>query len=173
MYREPGKTSCAWSCRNCAGVGACRKTFPMAATSASASASRTGSSPWFTEAGRQRPKHSAPVPRPASERKMRSTSSTNSAAGRSEQGARMPSTVTWLGSATLRIDSVSGKRIYVDPWLSGPNTPENERVPDRVDILAVTHGHVDHIGDTIELSNTHECHVVAQTDLVAWLDRNG
>lgn len=85
----------------------------------------------------------------------------------------MPSTVTWLGSATLRIDSVSGKRIYVDPWLSGPNTPEGERVPDQVDIIAVTHGHVDHIGDTIELSNTHECHVIAQTDLVAWLDRNG
>ena len=46
-------------------------------------------------------------------------------------------------------------------------------MPDRVDIIAVTHGHVDHIGDTIELSNTHECHILAQTELVARLDRSG
>jgi len=55
--------------------------------------------------------------------------------------------LTWLGHASFRLDSPGGKRIYVDPWLTGnPKCPEAEREPERVDLIALTHGHGDHVG---------------------------
>ena len=59
--------------------------------------------------------------------------------------------VTWLGHAAFRIDSPNGKRIYVDPWLDNPKCPESEQKPERADIVAVTHGHSDHVGSAVEI----------------------
>ena len=58
-------------------------------------------------------------------------------------------TLTWLGHASFRLDTDDGKRIYVDPWLSGPTCPEAEKEPERADVIAVTHGHGDHAGDVV------------------------
>ena len=60
-------------------------------------------------------------------------------------------TLTWLGHASFRLDTDGGKRIYVDPWLSGPTCPDSEREPERADVIAVTHGHGDHVGDVAAL----------------------
>ena len=57
--------------------------------------------------------------------------------------------LTWLGHAAFRFDTPAGKRIYVDPFLHGnPKCPESELEPERVDLIALTHGHGDHVGDT-------------------------
>ena len=55
-------------------------------------------------------------------------------------------TFTWLGHGSYRFDSAEGKRIYVDPWFDNPKCPESEKQPERCDVLAITHGHGDHIG---------------------------
>jgi L-ascorbate metabolism protein UlaG (beta-lactamase superfamily) len=86
----------------------------------------------------------------------------------------MAGTLTWLGHASFRIDSPGGKRIYVDPFLNGnPKTPEAEKQPERVDVIAVTHGHGDHVGDTVELAKKHGCDVVAPVELAGWLTQHG
>ena len=70
----------------------------------------------------------------------------------------MAGTLTWLGHATFRVDSPGGKRIYIDPFLNGnPKCPDNEQTPERVDVIALTHGHGDHVGDTIDLAKKHSC----------------
>jgi L-ascorbate metabolism protein UlaG (beta-lactamase superfamily) len=83
--------------------------------------------------------------------------------------------LTWLGHAAFRIESDRGKRIYVDPFLAGnPKTPDNERTPERVDIIAITHGHSDHVGDTVALSKSFtDAAIVAQVEVKDWLDRQG
>ena len=81
--------------------------------------------------------------------------------------------LTWLGHASFRIDSPNGKRIYVDPWLSGPTCPAEEKEPERVDIIAVTHGHGDHVGDVAELGKKHKPRLVAINELAGWLDGQG
>jgi L-ascorbate metabolism protein UlaG (beta-lactamase superfamily) len=84
-------------------------------------------------------------------------------------------TLTWLGHASFRLDTDGGKRIYVDPFLNGnPKTPEAEKRPERVDVIALTHGHGDHVGDTVELSKRFpDAQIVAIVELKAWLGAQG
>ena len=84
-------------------------------------------------------------------------------------------TLTWLGHAAFRIDTDDGKRIYVDPFLqNNPKTPDGEKEPDRVDIIAVTHGHSDHAGEVPALSKRFpDAEVVAQVELKGWLGKQG
>jgi L-ascorbate metabolism protein UlaG (beta-lactamase superfamily) len=84
-------------------------------------------------------------------------------------------TLTWLGHSAFLLGSDRGKRIYVDPFLSGnPKTPEDEKVPDLVDVICVTHGHSDHVGDTVELSKRFpNAEIVAQVELKGWLGAKG
>jgi L-ascorbate metabolism protein UlaG (beta-lactamase superfamily) len=83
--------------------------------------------------------------------------------------------LTWLGHAAFRLESDRGKRIYVDPFLSGnPKTPEAEKEPERVDVIALTHGHSDHVGDAVKLSERFpDAQVVAIVELKGWLGRHG
>jgi L-ascorbate metabolism protein UlaG (beta-lactamase superfamily) len=81
--------------------------------------------------------------------------------------------LTWLGHAAFRFDSPGGKRVYVDPWLGNPKCPASERVPERVDLIALTHGHDDHVGETVELWKRFSPRVVAQVELRGWLARQG
>jgi L-ascorbate metabolism protein UlaG (beta-lactamase superfamily) len=81
--------------------------------------------------------------------------------------------VTWLGHATFRIDTPGGKRIYIDPWLGNPKCPEDEQEPERVDLIALTHGHDDHVGETIDLAQRFDCPVIALLELRDWLSTQG
>jgi L-ascorbate metabolism protein UlaG (beta-lactamase superfamily) len=86
----------------------------------------------------------------------------------------MAGTLTWLGHAAFRLDSPGGKRIYVDPFLQNPKCPDSEKQPERADVIALTHGHDDHVGDTIEMSQRLAPEaVVALIELKGWLQRNG
>jgi L-ascorbate metabolism protein UlaG (beta-lactamase superfamily) len=82
--------------------------------------------------------------------------------------------LTWLGHAAFRIESPGGKRIYVDPWLTAnPKCPEAEKEPERVDIIAITHGHDDHVGDAVALGRRFACPVIAPVEVRGWLSGKG
>ena len=77
--------------------------------------------------------------------------------------------LTWLGHATFRFDTPGGKRVYVDPWLDNPKCPDGEKQPERIDLIAITHGHGDHVGNTIELHQQHSPAIVAAVEVADWL----
>lgn len=82
----------------------------------------------------------------------------------------MPLPLTWLGHSAFRLDTPGGTRIYVDPWLTeGPTCPEHERAPERCDVIALTHGHGDHVGDAVALRKRFGCPVIAQVELRRWI----
>ncbi len=81
--------------------------------------------------------------------------------------------LTWLGHAAFRLDTPGGKRVYIDPWLDNPRCPEAEKKPERVDLIVLTHGHGDHVGDTVALWNRFRPPIVAQVELRHWLTGQG
>ena len=82
-------------------------------------------------------------------------------------------TFTWLGHGSYRFDSAEGKRVYVDPWFENPKCPDAEKQPERCDILAITHGHGDHIGSALDVAKAHSPKVVAIFELASWLESQG
>jgi L-ascorbate metabolism protein UlaG (beta-lactamase superfamily) len=86
----------------------------------------------------------------------------------------MATELTWLGHAAFRLDTPGGKRVYIDPFLNGnPSCPQTEVEPERCDLIALSHGHDDHLGDTIALAQRFECPVVAQVELRGFLSTQG
>jgi L-ascorbate metabolism protein UlaG (beta-lactamase superfamily) len=82
--------------------------------------------------------------------------------------------LTWLGHASFRLDTPGGKRVYVDPWLDNPKCPDAEKDPDRCDVIAITHGHTDHVGSTVELTKKlGPVPIVAMVELKGWLKEQG
>jgi L-ascorbate metabolism protein UlaG (beta-lactamase superfamily) len=83
--------------------------------------------------------------------------------------------LTWLGHSAFLLESDEGRLIYVDPFLTGnPAAPEDAKSPERVDIIAVTHGHGDHVGDAVALSQSFpDAPIVAIVELKAWLGGKG
>ncbi|HEX7255916.1 MAG TPA: metal-dependent hydrolase [Gaiellaceae bacterium] len=81
--------------------------------------------------------------------------------------------LTWLGHNAFRFDTPGGKRVYVDPFLDNPRCPDSEKEPERVDLIALTHGHDDHVGSTVQLAQKFDCPVIAQVELRGWLSTQG
>ena len=83
-------------------------------------------------------------------------------------------TLTWLGHATFLIETPAGKTILLDPWVMGnPMCPEKEKEIKKVDVMLCTHGHIDHIGDAVEIARKHTPAVVAIPELGHWLQKKG
>lgn len=78
--------------------------------------------------------------------------------------------VQWLGHATTRIFTDEGKVILIDPFLRrNPKTPEEFRdlkAFEEVDLILVTHGHIDHIADLVPIAKATGAPVVGPYELL-------
>lgn len=70
-------------------------------------------------------------------------------------GQGMPTKLTFYGHSAFKLVLPSGAVILIDPWLKNPawNGGEKElEALDRVDVICLTHGHFDHVGDAVEIA---------------------
>ncbi len=86
--------------------------------------------------------------------------------------------ITFLGHATLLIETPGGKRLLLDPWIKGnPACPDSYQTVDslgNLDVLLITHFHNDHFGDTIEIAQANpDAPVVAMNEITDWIETKG
>ncbi|WP_210011728.1 metal-dependent hydrolase [Neorhizobium galegae] len=83
--------------------------------------------------------------------------------------------ITWLGHAAFRIETAHAK-ILIDPMLTGNPAFAGHDVKAATEGLThilLTHGHGDHVGDTIQIAQDTGATVFANYDLGMWLMKKG
>jgi L-ascorbate metabolism protein UlaG (beta-lactamase superfamily) len=81
--------------------------------------------------------------------------------------------ITWFGHSCFRIDT-GGSSILIDPFLTG--NPAAVIGPDKLphlDGILLSHGHGDHLGDAVALSQKHKATVVATYELAQFCSDQG
>jgi L-ascorbate metabolism protein UlaG (beta-lactamase superfamily) len=84
--------------------------------------------------------------------------------------------LTWYGQSAFKIVTPNGHVLFVDPWLVNPvnkNGKEDLAAVDRADLILVSHGHFDHIGNAVEIAKKTRARLVATYDLGANLATYG
>ncbi len=84
----------------------------------------------------------------------------------------MATKITWLGHGTFSIET-AGRTVLIDPFLT--DNPSASTTADAVspDAIIVTHGHADHVGDTVPIAKRTGALVVANFEIAAWLEGQG
>ncbi len=84
-------------------------------------------------------------------------------------GAAQATEVQWYGQAAFKITTSGGKVILIDPFITrNPKTPEALKdlaQLGQVDLILVTHGHGDHVGDTAKIAEMTGAKVGMNADL--------
>lgn len=76
--------------------------------------------------------------------------------------------LTWYGHAAFKLTTPSGKVLLIDPWITNPankNGKEDLAKITRADLILLTHGHGDHIGDSVALAKATGAKLVSTFDL--------
>ncbi len=76
--------------------------------------------------------------------------------------------LTWYGHAAFRVETPSGKVLLIDPWITNPANPSGKddlAKLGNVDLILVTHGHFDHVGDATQIAKATKAKLVATFDL--------
>ena len=82
--------------------------------------------------------------------------------------------VTWIGHGTWLWETSEGRRILVDPWLSGnPSAPEELHNPWPLDAVLISHAHFDHVGDAVDTIKQTGAQAVAVFEIATWLEGQG
>ncbi len=85
----------------------------------------------------------------------------------------MSISITWHGHGTFSLD-INGTAVVVDPFFAGNNPAAKTAVDDvAADFILQTHGHGDHIADTIPLAKRTGATVIANFEIITWLGQQG
>lgn len=91
-------------------------------------------------------------------------------ANRETSGTR----ITWLGHATVLVQTARGTNILIDPFIAqNPKYPRDFVLPAEIQYILLTHGHGDHISDVAPVAARHNSTVVAIYELAAYVEGRG
>lgn len=80
--------------------------------------------------------------------------------------------VSFHGHSVVMIET-NGKKILIDPFINGNSQTDLDADTVECDVILLTHGHNDHVGDTVEIAKRNDALVVATADLATYLGFQG
>lgn len=83
--------------------------------------------------------------------------------------------IAWLGHSTVLLEAASGFRVLLEPFVhSNPRCPEEFKRVDRLDVIAASHAHFDHVGDAPALwRQARPTAIVAGVEVAHWMRQQG
>lgn len=80
--------------------------------------------------------------------------------------------ISYHGHSVVYIET-NGKKIIIDPFITGNGLCDLDVEKLEVDVILLTHGHNDHVGDTVPLAKRNDALVVAPFELATYLGWQG
>ncbi len=82
--------------------------------------------------------------------------------------------LTWLGHSTFKLVTRGMKTVLMDPLVEGnPACPREHKTLDKLDVMTISHGHSDHMGDAVTLGKKLKPTVVCNYEIHLWLQKKG
>lgn len=79
--------------------------------------------------------------------------------------------VSYHGHSVVQI-STQNKKIIIDPFINGNELTDLNVKDLEVDVIILTHGHNDHVGDTVEIAKKNNALVIAPYELAVYIGKN-
>ena len=80
--------------------------------------------------------------------------------------------VSYHGHSVVKIET-EGKTILIDPFITGNELTDLKAENENPHAIILTHGHGDHVGDTVEIAKRSEALVIAPNELAVYLGWQG
>ncbi len=84
----------------------------------------------------------------------------------------MPTTITWFGHNAWSIET-AGKTVLLDPFLNDSPVSPVKAADVKADYILLSHGHGDHVGDTVSISQRTGAPVITNFEVGNWLKKQG
>jgi L-ascorbate metabolism protein UlaG (beta-lactamase superfamily) len=80
--------------------------------------------------------------------------------------------ISYHGHSVVKVQT-NGYTILIDPFINGNSQTDLKVENEAPDIILLTHGHNDHVGDTLELAKKRDALVIAPNELADYLGWQG
>lgn len=80
--------------------------------------------------------------------------------------------IQYLGHACFLVEAKEYK-VIIDPFLKGNPLSNVDPGDIQVDAVLITHGHIDHIGDAVEIAKNCDCPIISNAEVTGYLEKTG
>ncbi len=84
----------------------------------------------------------------------------------------MATRLTWYGHAALGLQT-GGHSLLVDPFFTGNPAASQKAADAQAEFILLTHGHGDHLGDTVSIAKRCDALVISNFEICNWLGKQG
>lgn len=84
----------------------------------------------------------------------------------------MSTKLIWYGHATLGLET-AGMKLVIDPYFTGNPAASTTHDKVQADYILITHGHGDHVGDSVAIAKRTNAEVISNFEIANWISKQG